>query len=161
MPPKSSDSIHRGFYYAEVIEGGPSKGRDEMKETAIKENHLYNKAYTRGKRFVGRYITVYVLKDLAAKRLMKANPTGEYVNRLGLTVSKKIGGAVCRNRTKRIIREAYRACSGQLSRGYLIVISARGAIVGKKTGEVLSELDAAFENLKMYKAECPPMSEEK
>ena len=64
-----------------------------MKEIAIKENHLYNKAYTRGKRFVGKYVAVYVLRDLAAKRLKAANPSGEYVNRVGLSVSKKIGGA--------------------------------------------------------------------
>lgn len=131
-----------------------------MKETAIRENHLYSKTYAKGKRYVGRYVAVYVLKDLSAKRLMRANPTGEYLNRLGLTVSKKIGGAVCRNRTKRIIREAYRACANRLHKGNLIVISARGAIVGKKTGDVLSELDAAFAALKMYKAETPKTEEQ-
>ena len=50
----------------------PLEREEEMKEIAIKENHLYNKTYTRGKRFVGRYVAVYVLRDLAAKRLKKA-----------------------------------------------------------------------------------------
>ncbi|MBQ8140290.1 MAG: ribonuclease P protein component [Clostridia bacterium] len=123
-----------------------------MKEIAIKENHLYNKTYTRGKRFVGRYVAVYVLKDLAAKRLKNENPQKEYINRLGITATKKIGGAVCRNRAKRIIRAAYRAYSDKLRTGYLIVISARGAIVGRKSSEIDAELSKAFEKLEMIKA---------
>ena len=121
-----------------------------MKEIAIKENHLYNKAYTRGKRFVGKYVAVYVLRDLAAKRLKAANPSGEYVNRVGLSVSKKIGGAVTRNRSKRIIREAYRRYKPELRCGNLIVISARAAIVGKKTADIEEELKRAFEFLGMF-----------
>ena len=121
-----------------------------MKEIAIKENHLYNKTYTRGKRFVGKYVAVYVLKDLAAKRLKAANPTGQYVNRLGISVSKKVGGAVQRNRAKRIIREAYRRYKSELRFGNLIVISARTAIVGKKTADIERELERAFDTLKMF-----------
>ena len=120
-----------------------------MKEIAIKENHLYNKTYTRGKRFVGKYVAVYVLRDLAAKRLKAANPMGEYVNRLGISVSKKVGGAVTRNRSKRIIREAYRVYKSRLYKGNLIVISARTAIVGKKSTDVERELERAFTELRM------------
>ena len=131
-----------------------------MKEIAIKENHLYNKTYTRGKRFVGRYVAVYVLRDLAAKRIKNANPTGEYINRLGLSVSKKVGGAVTRNRSKRIIREAYRRYKSSLKTGNLIVISARTAIVGKKSTDIERELGRAFEELHMIK-EKTTVTEEK
>ena len=120
-----------------------------MKEIAIKENHLYNKTYTRGKRFVGRYVAVYVLRDLAAKRLKQQNPMGEFVNRLGISVSKKVGGAVVRNRSKRIIREAYRVYKSRLKTGNLIVISARTAIVGKKSTDIKRELGRAFEELRI------------
>lgn len=131
-----------------------------MKEIAIKENHLYNKTYTRGKRFVGKYVAVYVLRDLAAKRLKNANPVGEYVNRLGLSVSKKVGGAVTRNRSKRIIREAYRVYKSRLKTGNLIVISARTAIVGRKSTDIEKELYRAFTELRMMKDEIE-VTEEK
>ena len=120
-----------------------------MKNIAIKENHLYNKAYRKGKSYVGRLVAVYVLRDLAASRLARANPTHEYVNRVGLSVSKKLGGAVVRNRTKRIIRAAFDTCKPRLKRGFLIVISARGASVGKKSGDVARELEKAFTSLDM------------
>lgn len=120
-----------------------------MKNIAIKENHLYNKAYKNGKRFVGKYIAVYVLRDLAAGRLKKENPRKVYVNRLGLSVSKKIGGAVERNRAKRIIRAAYEPLRDKLRLGNLIVISARGAINGKKSTDIEQELTIAFSKLGM------------
>jgi ribonuclease P protein component len=133
-----------------------------MKEIAIKENHLYNKTYTRGKKFVGRYVAVYVLKDLAAKRLRKENPNKEYVNRLGLSVSKKIGGAVSRSRAKRIIRAAYREHADELRRGFLIVISARVAIAGKKSTDIEAELLKAFKELNMIEmADITPKTEER
>ena len=67
-----------------------------MKDIAIREHHLYNKAYKKGKSFVGKAVVVYVLRDYGAERLMKANPQKRYVNRIGLSVSKKLGGAVPR-----------------------------------------------------------------
>ena len=118
-----------------------------MKNTAIRENHLYNKAYRNGKRSVGRYTAVYVLRDLAAGKLKKENPQKVCVNRLGLSVSKKIGGAVQRNRAKRIIRAAYDALRSDLKTGFLIVISARNAINGQKSTDVQRELEIAFSNL--------------
>ena len=124
-----------------------------MKNIAIRENHLYSKAYRQGKRFVGKYTAVYVLRDYAAARLKKENPQKVFVNRLGLTVSKKIGGAVERNRAKRIIRAAYDAEREGLKTGFLIVISAREAINGAKSTDIERELEFAFSKLEMQKAD--------
>ena len=121
-----------------------------MKNLAIKENHLYNKTYRKGKSYVGRLVAVYVLRDLASSRLARANPTHECVNRVGLSVSKKLGGAVVRNRAKRIIRAAFDTCKPRLKKGFLIVISARGASVGKKSTDVARELESAFTSLDMF-----------
>jgi ribonuclease P protein component len=123
-----------------------------MKNIAIRENHLYNKAYRQGKRAVEKHVAVYVLRDFAAARLKKENPQKVFVNRLGLTVSKKIGGAVQRNRAKRIIRAAYDAKRDELKTGFLIVISAREAINGAKSTDIERDLQFAFSKLEMLKA---------
>lgn len=123
-----------------------------MKYPAICEHHLYNKAYRQGKHFFGRYVCVYVLKDLKAKKLQKEHPQKIIVNRLGLSVSKKIGGAVERNRAKRIIRAAYSTVEGKLKVGNLIVISAKPEIGKKKSTDIAKELKYAFSKLDMYSA---------
>jgi ribonuclease P protein component len=117
-----------------------------MKNYAIKEHHLYNKAFTKGSRFVGRTVAVYVLRDYASKRLMLANPEKQYLNRVGLSVGKRLGGAVARNRAKRLLREAYAAIkrSPGLRTGYLVVLAARDEIRDKKMNDVEAELRRAF-----------------
>ena len=122
-----------------------------MKHSAITENHLYNKVFRRGDRFVGRYVTVHVLTDYAARKRMLAHPEKKYTNRVGLSVTKKTGGAVERNRAKRIIRAGLRAVetATPLRSGKLIVIGARNDIMGKTSNDVYRELHAAFRRLNM------------
>lgn len=126
-----------------------------MKNVAVKENHLYNKAYSKGKRFFGRFVRVYVLKDLKAKRVMLANPEKKYINRLGLSVSKKNGSAVVRNRIKRIIREGYRAIEREniLKTGFLVIIAAKNEAADVKSTDIEKELRYAFLKLDMLKGE--------
>ncbi len=126
-----------------------------MKFVAIKENHLYSKAYSKGKRAVTPALAVYVLPDYAAKRLAKAHPQKRVVNRIGLTTSTKLGGAVVRSRTRRILREGLRALETErtLKVGFLIVIAARSAAVDLKSTEVKEHLDLAFKKLGMYAEE--------
>ena len=120
-----------------------------MKNIAVKENHLYQKAYSKGKKAVGRYAVVYVMRDYRAGALMRSNPRKEYVNRLGLTVTKRIGGAVTRNRVKRILREGYRLLEKEYSvrHGNIVIIVARDAAVGAKSTDVLKELVRSFDTL--------------
>ena len=129
-----------------------------MKNIAVTENHLYNKAYTKGQRFFGRLVRVYVLRDLKAKKIMKANPEKEYINRLGISVSKKNGGAVTRNRIKRIIREGFRAIEREdcLKTGFLVIIAAKNEAAEVKSGDIEKELRYAFKKLDMLK---PAMDE--
>lgn len=123
-----------------------------MKFKAICENHLYSKAYSKGKRAVTSALAVYVLPDYAAKRLAKAHPEGRVMNRIGLTTSVKLGGAVTRNRCRRIIREAFRAIEREkrLKVGFLIVIAARSASVNLKSTEIKHQLDFALNKLGMF-----------
>ena len=123
-----------------------------MKEFAIKENHLFVKAYTKGMRFSGKTVTVYVLRDYKAAKLKKENPQKKYLNRIGFTATTKLGNAVTRNRCKRIMRAAYRGILSErsLRTGNLIVISARGQAVGATSEEVKRDLVAAFGKLGLF-----------
>lgn len=126
-----------------------------MKFKAIGENHLYAKAYAKGRKEVTRTVVVYVLRDYAAQRLQKENPQKKRLNRIGLTVSKKLGGAVVRNRVKRILREAYRAVDREtpVKTGFLIVLAARTAATGVKTDAVAHDLSKALRAMGMLGAQ--------
>ncbi|MBQ2876898.1 MAG: ribonuclease P protein component [Clostridia bacterium] len=123
-----------------------------MKLVSICENHLYSKAYSKGKRAVTSALAVYVLPDYQAKKLAKAHPLGLTVNRIGLTVSTKLGGAVVRSRVRRILREGLRECGRErrLKVGFLIVIAARSAAKDLKSGDIKEHLDIAFKKLGMF-----------
>ena len=100
-----------------------------MKKTvSLKENHLFRRAYNRGKSAADSRLALYVRRN------------GRRNSRLGLTVSTKVGHAVVRNRVRRRIRELYRIHEADLLPGYDIVIVARTrAIYGR-----YSELKRSF-----------------
>ena len=123
-----------------------------MKFKAICENHLYSKAYSKGKRAVTSALAVYILPDYAARRLAKSHPEKKVMNRIGLTTSKALGTAVVRSRCRRIMREALRLIEKErpLKVGYLIVIAARHAAVNMKSTEIKVQLAEALTKLGMY-----------
>ena len=123
-----------------------------MRYRTLCENHLYRKVFAENNRAGSRTVTVYILKDLHANRLKKENPEKKKINRVGISVSKKLGGAVVRNRAKRVIREGYRGAEKQrpLKKGYLIVIVPRSEIVFSKSPEVCKDLVSCFERLGMF-----------
>ncbi len=122
-----------------------------MKFTAIRENHLFSKAYRGGKKAGGATCSVYVLKDRQARRYMLARPDKRYVNRIGISASKKIGGAVERNRAKRVIRESLRQIMAErkIRTGYLVVIAAREKATECKMQDVKRDLQRALTKLDM------------
>ena len=85
-----------------------------MKKTvSLKENHLFRRAYNRGKTAADSRLALYVRGN------------GRRENRLGLTVSTKVGHAVVRNRVRRRLREIYRLHEEQVLGGRDVVVVAR------------------------------------
>ena len=78
-------------------------------------NYRFRQLYNRGKSQVAPSLVVYSGKNREKNR----------DNRLGITVSTKVGGAVVRNRVKRKIKEAYRLNETKIKQGHDIVIVAR------------------------------------
>ena len=81
---------------------------------------------------------------------MLANPQKKYLNRVGLSVSKKLGGAVGRNRAKRLLRVACDLACVNVKGGYDLIIVARNRIDGKNSLQVTHDLKRAFDTLGLY-----------
>ena len=94
----------------------------------LKKNSDFRRLYARGKSAANAYVVLYC----------RRNRTGE--NRLGYTVSTKLGHAVVRNRVRRRLREIYRLNSPRLKSGWDIVVVARTRCVGAD----YHKMEAAF-----------------
>lgn len=95
---------------------------------SLKENHLFRRLYARGSSAANRCLVLYCRKN------------GSQTNRIGLTVSKKLGHAVTRNRVRRRLREIYRLNEERFAAGYDIVVVARS----RACEASFSELSAAY-----------------
>lgn len=98
------------------------------KTTTIKENRTFRRIYNKGRSAVTPFLVLYC----------RPNRCG--YNRLGVTVSTKLGGAVVRNRARRRLREVYRLAQPGLKQGFDFVLVARSRAVN---GPYL-KLTAAF-----------------
>jgi ribonuclease P protein component len=72
--------------------------------------------YRQGRSSANRHLVIYVFPNSSAER-----------PRLGLSVSRKVGGAVERNRVKRLLREAFAGAEAELRPGQDVVLVARPA----------------------------------
>ena len=109
-----------------------------MKSTyTIKQNYEFRRLYRRGTSAASPYLVVYAMK------------TRRPHNRIGLTVSPKLGGAVVRNRIKRLLREAYRLHEQEIKQGYDFVIVARVRMAKSTCARTERELMRVMRQLKL------------
>ena len=105
--------------------------------TTLKKNSDFRRLYAKGKSAVMPTMVLYT----------RRNSGGE--NRVGFTVTVKLGHAVTRNRVRRRLREIYRLHEAELRRGADLVIVARGRSVGATFRRLEHDFLAACEKLSL------------
>lgn len=84
---------------------------------SLKQSHLFRRLYHRGRSAANGYLVLYCRRN------------GTDRNRIGLTVSAKLGHAVVRNRVRRRLREIYRLHEASFQPGWDLVVVARSRAV--------------------------------
>ena len=90
---------------------------------SLKLNHIFRRLYS-SSGHANSYLVLYARRNRTA------------TNRVGVTVSKKLGGAVVRNRVRRRLREVYRLHEERFSPGWDIVVVARSRCIGADFGKL-------------------------
>ncbi|MGE5588839.1 MAG: ribonuclease P protein component [Clostridia bacterium] len=94
----------------------------------LRKSRGFTRVFEHGKSLPGRRVVVYYMEN------------GLPFNRVGVAVSKRLGGAVERNRLKRVVKEAYRASEAALREGLDLVLLPRSKAKTASFQEVREEL---------------------
>lgn len=108
-------------------------------KTNLKLNSDFRRVYARGKSAVSPRVVLYCRKGRQAQ------------NRVGFTVSKKLGNAVTRNRVRRRLREIVRLNAGQMKQGYDLILVARSRAVDAEYQKLEADVLSCCEQLKLLK----------
>lgn len=95
---------------------------------SLKKNDDFRNVYQNGKSYANKYLVMYVLKNK------------EEINRIGISVSKKVGNSVVRHRVTRLVRESYRLHENIFNSGLDIVVIARNSASNLSYFEIESAL---------------------
>ena len=95
-----------------------------MKIISLHKGKEFSEVYTKGESKANRYLVMYVLNN------------GLSYNRIGISVSKKVGNSVVRHRIRRLIRESLRLCGDRFNIGLDLVVIARGTAKDRSYQEI-------------------------
>ena len=115
--------------------------KSARKSATLNFNMQFARAYKSGSSCVRPTLVLY------------ARQNGLKKNRLGITVSKKIGKAHIRNRAKRRLREVYRTNSHLLRQGFDFVLVARGRTAGAAYSQIVDDFLVATRSVGVQKDE--------
>lgn len=101
------------------------------KQAVLRKNKQFQNVYRCGRSYLNRYLVLYVLSNKETEM------------KVGFAAGKRLGNAVVRNRTKRLLREAFRLNRHKLKSGIQILLVGRNPITGVKYQVV----DRAFNDL--------------
>ena len=93
---------------------------------SLKKNNEFQRVYRKGTSQANRYLVMYVLE----------NHDRHMENRLGISVSKKVGNSVVRHRITRLVRESYRLNESLFKKNLDIVVIARNSANGTNYHEI-------------------------
>ena len=134
QPKKRSRSKVHGFRARMSTAGGRkvlaarrAKRRMHFSES-LKKNKDFQIVYRKGQSYANKYLVMYIYQNQSER------------NRLGISVSKKVGNSVVRHRLTRLIRESYRLQEDKFQNGLDIVIIARAGAKGRTYKEIESAL---------------------
>ena len=98
----------------------------------MKKNSEFKKVYSEGRYYAEKYIVMYIVRNFS-----------DY-NKVGYSVSKKVGNAVKRNRVKRLMRENYKFLECQTKKGYNIIFTARQGSADAEFGDIKRSMESAM-----------------
>ena len=113
----------------------------------VKKINEFRMIYRRGKSIANDLLVLYIFKNRRNK-----DKEGSQYNKIGISVSKKVGNSVVRSRSKRLITESYRLKSN-LKQGYDFVFVARTKLKDKSYHEVDKSIDNLFKKAGLYNNE--------
>jgi ribonuclease P protein component len=114
----------------------------------LKKNIEFRIVYRKGKSFANDLLVLYILKNRRNR-----DKKGNQYNKVGISVSKKVGNSVVRSRSKRLVTEGYRIKVDNLKQGYDFVFVARTNIKDKSYEKVDKAIDNLFKKVGLYNDE--------
>jgi ribonuclease P protein component len=114
----------------------------------IKKNIEFRIVYRKGKSFSNDLLVLYILKNRRNR-----DKKGTQYNKVGISVSKKVGNSVVRSRIKRLVTEGYRVKLDNLKQGHDFVFIARTNIKDKSFEKVDKAIDNLFKKVGLYNDE--------